>query len=228
METIEKPALEVVFPEYPKIETLYNRNPENMKKVIAGDLRKQEFGLVDRWLVTEKVDGTNIRVLLGWNEGDPFIRFGGRTSAAQMSTSLLDYLSTTFTLDRVAAAFDEGTTAVLFGEGYGPKIQKGGGLYRVDISFRLFDVSVIGDRTWWLNWNDVTDIAGKLDIQHVPVLGDDVTTDEAIGLVSLPSMTARADGGSGCAQEGVVARTDPGLLMRDGKRMVWKLKERDF
>jgi ATP-dependent RNA circularization protein (DNA/RNA ligase family) len=222
------PQIDVVFPEYPKIETLYNRNPENMKKVVMGDLRKQEFGLIDRWLVTEKVDGTNIRVLLGWNDGEPFIRFGGRTAAAQMSTSLLDYLGATFPRDKVATAFDEGTTAVLYGEGYGPKIHKGGGLYRADIAFRLFDVAVIGQRMWWLNWNDVTDIAAKLDIQHVPLLGDNVTTAEAIALVSAPSTTAHVDGGAGCQQEGIVARCDPLLLMRDGKRMVWKLKDSDL
>jgi hypothetical protein len=217
------------FLEYPKVETLYNRNPENMKRVILGDLRKDEFGLVDRWLVTEKVDGTNMRVQLSVDEnGEPRIRFGGRTSRAQIPVPVLDYMTETFPLDKVAAAFDPGITVVLFGEGYGPRIQKGGGLYRADISFRLFDVAVINARTWWLNWNGVVDIAEKLAIDTVPLLADNVTTEAAIALVEQPSTTAYQDGGTGCVQEGIVARADPLLLMRDGKRMVWKLKASDL
>lgn len=217
------------FMEYPKIETLFNRNPEDMKRVVVGDLRKQEFGLVDKWFVTEKVDGTNVRVMLAWDDGQPFVRFGGRTGAAQMPVVLLDYLTAAFPVERVAASFDEGTTAILFGEGYGPKIQKGGGLYRADVSFRLFDVAVIGDqRTWWLLWNNVTDIAEKIGVNTVPVLGDGISTEAAIALAELPSRTALHDGGEGCVHEGVVARTDPTLFMRDGSRLVWKLKGRDL
>ena len=71
------------------------------------------------------------------------------------------------------------TDVLLFGEGYGPKIQ-GGGKYREDQSFVLFDVKV-GD--WWLNREAVDDVAEKLDIESVPVIGHG-TLQDAIDIVS--------------------------------------------
>lgn len=221
--------MESYFPEYPKIETLFNRNPEDMKKVLPGVLRLPEFGLVNTWLVTEKVDGTNIRVLLTWEDEKPVVRFGGRTSAAQIQTTLLDYLAATFTIENLTQAFEPDVSVVLYGEGYGPKIQKCGGLYRSDVSFRLFDVAVIGEkRTWWLTWDNVVDVSMKLGIDTVPYLALEATTDQAIALVAGASATAMSDGGEGCEQEGIVARTDPYLHMRNGRRVVWKLKARDL
>lgn len=213
------------FPEYPKIETLYDRDPANMKRVVPGLLRRAEFGLIDRWLVTEKIDGTNVRIQLQ----DGQVRFGGRTGNAQMPVFLLDHLTETFSAAKVAGAFDQGTSAVLFGEGYGARIQKGGGLYRSGVSFRLFDVAVLTERwTWWLAWDDVRDVASKLGIATVPVLAEGVTTEEAIAMVKLPSETAIGDGGEGTIHEGIVARSEPLLLTRDGKRLLWKLKGRDL
>jgi len=45
---------------YPKIETLFKRD-ETFR--VTDKLRLPEFALVREWLVTEKVDGTNIRVV---------------------------------------------------------------------------------------------------------------------------------------------------------------------
>lgn len=208
--------------EYPKIETLFDRDPANMKRVVVGKLRDSAFGLVDKWLVTEKIDGTNVRVTLT-GEGD--VRFGGRTDNAQMPMPLLTYLTEAFPADLLTAAFDEGVTATLYGEGYGPKVQSGG-WYRADMRFRLFDVRV-GD--WWLNWKDVEDVATKLGILTVPVIGRNVSTSTAITLVRSGSHVALEEGGDRTrAQEGVVCRTDPLLLMRNGKRLIWKLKGRDL
>lgn len=206
---------------YPKIETLYNRNPENMKRVVMGDLRDPAFGLVDTWLVTEKVDGTNVRV----NIAPDGVTFGGRTDNAQMPMPLHAYLTATFPADKLAGAFEPGVTATLYGEGYGAKIQKAGGNYRPDPAFRLFDVRV-GD--WWLNWPDVESVAAKLGIATVPVLGVNFTTDEAIECVGAFSEVAQAESGTPFFQEGVVCRTDPLLLMRNGHRLVWKLKGGDL
>ena len=210
--------------EYPKIETLYDRD-ERTHKVIPGKIRMPEFELVSRWLVTEKIDGTNIRVHLKHGE----VMYGGRTDAAQLHASLVEWLRTQLPAEKVRAAFDPGVEAILFGEGYGPKIQKGGGLYRSDVSFRLFDVLVVTpDRDWWLTFPNVSDVAAKLEIETVPVLGASLTFEEAIALVRRPSLVARTDGGAGCDQEGIVCRTDPLLFTRRGDRVMWKLKARDF
>jgi ATP-dependent RNA circularization protein (DNA/RNA ligase family) len=210
--------------EYPKIETLYVRD-ERTHKVLPGQIRLPEFSLVTQWLVTEKVDGTNIRVHLKHGE----VMYGGRTDAAQLHASLVEWLRTNLPAEKVCAAFEPHTEAILFGEGYGPKIQKGGGLYRSDVSFRLFDVAVVSpERLWWLGFEDVCDVAAKLEIGTVPILGYPLGIDEAIGLVRGASLVAQVDGGAGCEREGIVCRTEPLLLTRRGDRVMWKLKGRDF
>jgi len=125
---------EIIFPKYPKIETLFNRDDKTFK-VIPGEWRTPEFEYLARnkWCFTEKVDGTNIRI--GWAPGKP-LSFRGRTDAAQIPPFLSEYLGQTFTADRFREIFcaDEGqppSVVVLYGEGYGNRIQKVGRLYKL-------------------------------------------------------------------------------------------------
>jgi len=226
---------------YPKIQTLWNRDKETFRLDQVLGLRCAEFSLVTRWHITEKVHGTNIRVGL---LPDGNVAFGGRTDRAQIPPFLLSYLQTHFTPERMQTAFEQDETgnwpeAVLFGEGYGEKIQKGGGNYRQGVSFRLFDVWVAG---WWLNWANVEDIARKLKIRTVPVLATNyeylpTCYDELADLFPFGygySVVAREDAheqnrtNHNPLAEGVVARTDPLLFNRRGNRVMWKLKFRDF
>jgi len=215
------------FMTYPKIETLFNRDPDT-HKVRVREYRCEEFALVDRWELTEKIDGTNVRVM--WDGMK--VHFGGRTDRAQLQTTLLEYLLETFTAGKFVQVFDarnpgDGDEIVLFGEGYGPKIQKGGGNYRDTPAFRLFDVRV---GSIWLRRSSVVEIAQGLGIEPVPLVDADVTIGEAIDYVkSHPfSIVAQDESKLNYSMEGIVARTDPPLLTRLGRRMVWKLKERDF
>jgi hypothetical protein len=242
--------------DYPKIETIFNRNPANMRNVVMGELRMPEFGLIDDWHVTEKIHGTNIRVIYE----DGIIRFGGKTDNAQMPMYLLEALRPMFNVDKFAEIWpremgeevvDDGLPnaaehnaslgyppwpqVVLYGEGYGAKIQKGGGNYRPDQSFRLFDVAVLGidgrnqqPKWWWLEWENVEDVAHKFEISTVPVLADHATTQEAIQLVRQDSVVARLEGSVAVAHEGVVCRTVPQLYTRRGNRLIWKLKGSDL
>lgn len=227
--------------EYPKIETLLDRD-EGTHKVIPAAWRLPEFLLPQHWLVTEKIDGMNLRIILHPEaHTDPYdhepysaphVQFVGRTDDAQLHPDLKAYLEVTFSLEKVAAAFDPNTKAILFGEAYGPKIQSGG-IYRRDIAFRLFDVVVFGSksgRPWWLNWSDIEDVAKKLEVQTVPVLLKNASLEEAFELLLKPSRVAIAESPdkSPPTQEGIVARTDPLLFMRNGGRVMWKLKVRDF
>ena len=176
--------------------------------------------------VTEKIDGTNIRIGLN---ADGTVNIGGRTDAAQIPSPLLSYLLATFTPDKLRAAFPDGADFTLFGEGYGPKIQNGGG-YCATPRFRLFDVRV-GE--WWLEWENVVDVAAKLGIQPVcntrygyglPTSAEELR--EWVG--GDASITATDDGGTGCRSEGIVAKSEPLLFTRRGERVMWKLKFRDF
>ena len=110
---------------YPKIETLFNRNADFT--VNPEELRLPEFALVRSWLVTEKIDGTNIRVGLT-PDGRRLI--GGRTDVASIPSFLLEHLDAVLPVEKLRELWpkDEATglhpEVTLFGEGYGPKIQK--------------------------------------------------------------------------------------------------------
>lgn len=216
--------------EYPKIETLYDRDPET-HRVKVGQLRRPEFGLVREWQVTEKIDGTNIRVMYSPEGG---VTYGGRTDNAQMPTFLLAHLQEKFTPATLTAAFPDGGAVTLFGEGYGARIQKGGGDYREGVSFRLFDVAVggAGEYKWWLTWENVEDVARKLNIETVPVVHRGLALGDAVAFVMGASDVAIAERAKGVAnarrREGIVARTEPPLFDRRGERVMWKLKERDL
>lgn len=242
-------------PSYPKIETLFERDEKF--HVDPSRLRCPEFGLIKDWLVTEKIGGTNIRVSLERNFPDWGVRFYGRTDAAQIPTFLLSYLQDTFERDPLkhlwrgkkdcelcggtglvgslpsgCSCIDGGYRITLYGEGYGAKIQKGGGNYREGVSFRLFDVLI--DGKWWLSWENVCDVAEKLGIKTVPVFQDGVPISwvtSAIQNGALASRVAREDWGlavSPIQAEGIVARTNPDLFDKHGRPLRFKLKTKDF
>ena len=108
----------------------------------------------------------------------------------------------------------------LYGEGFGAKIQKGGGNYRKDQGFVLFDVVIDGI---FLKREDVEDIANKLDIESVPIVGYG-TLEDAV-------KTAKEGFCSNWGPfkaEGIVARPSVELLDRRGYRVITKIKCKDF
>ena len=118
--------------EYHKIQTAYKRDPKTKHKTLrVNDYTLPEFEFLQniQWVFTEKVEGTNIRVLFQKDS----ISFGGKTDNGQIPVHLLNALNAIFLpqSERMATIFTDGS-ACLYGEGYGPKIQKGGGKYRKD------------------------------------------------------------------------------------------------
>ena len=207
---------------YHKIVTVYKRDPDTKHKyLIDGHFAKPEFAYLsdNRWDWTEKIDGTNIRVM--WDGSK--IRYGGKTDNAQIPAFLLHQMDEMFSVDR----FNELYPALdlcLYGEGYGAKIQKGGGNYIPDgQSFILFDVRV-GD--FWLQRLDVVDVADKLGIKVVPLVGVG-SLNTAIELVrkGLISKIAKT---SNIVAEGLVMRPAIELFDRQGHRIITKIKYKDF
>ena len=211
---------------YPKIETLFKRD-ENFK--ITNEVRKPEFENIKRWLITEKIDGTNIRIIFNREEG--YLLFRGRTDKAQMPTYLLETLQKMFPIEKFIEIFNEAKEVCLYGEGYRAKIQKGGGDYNKSNSFRLFDVWIDG---WWLEWDSVEEISKQLGIKTAPVLLLQTNIDTAIGMIkpndfleNIPSIVAEEEGTYRQA-EGIVARAYPMMLFRRGNPIRWKLKVKDY
>lgn len=190
---------------------------------IEGDYACPEFGSINRWMIDEKVDGTNVRIF--WEPNDPFSpNFGGRTDNAQMPTNLLQHLQQTFTREKLQKQFPDVKKVILYGEGYGPKIQACGSRYRKDVSFILFDVWIDG---WWLEKQNVLDIADALDIEHT-INQSIMSTDEVVEFVkSQPKSYIAED--RNLVMEGVIARSVPLMLFRQrNSPIMFKLKVRDF
>lgn len=214
--------LGVMMKEYIKIQTIFKRDPlTNHKTLLEGDYSLPEFDYLknNTWVFTEKVDGTNIRVMWDGKE----IAFGGKTDNAQIPAFLVKKLQDRFLpqAQRFVEKFGVETTGVcLYGEGYGAKIQKGGGNYRQDQDFVLFDVK-IGE--WWLQREDVEDIAKFFELDVVPIIGEGTLTE----MVEQARKGFNSIWGNFLA-EGIVARPKTELLCRNGSRLITKIKHKDF
>jgi len=170
------------------------------------------------WEATEKIDGTNIRV--DWDAESQQVRFGGRTDNAQIPTHLLNKLQELFPEKKFTELYSE-VSMTLYGEGYGAKVQKGGGNYISDgVDFALFDVLIDG---WWLYRHNIEDIASKLNIKCVPLL----TPCTLMGGIELIKYGLHSHYGDFKA-EGLVMKPLVILSNRKGGRIITKLKHKDF
>jgi len=208
--------------EYHKIQSIFKR--DDNKNLLEGQWTLPEFEYLqnNQWVFTEKVDGTNIRVM--FNEGK--ITFGGKTNNAQIPAMLVTHLNEVFlpksnifneVFVNKSGIFND---VCLYGEGYGAKIQKGGGNYRPDQGFVLFDIRI---GTFWLQRVDVEDIAQKLGIDIVPIIGGG-TLHDAITKVKKGFTSTWGN----FLAEGIVARPKIELNTRGGRRIITKVKHRDF
>lgn len=216
---------------YPKIETLFNRDEKfNVK---TDELKMPVINTIKSWHITEKIDGTNIRVMLS-ETGE--VSFGGRTERANIPADLIQYLMKTFTSEKMKSLWKpnkegkiEPYKITLFGEGYGAGIQKAGRNYREDKSFRLFDVLV--DDKWWLDWENTVDIANQLEIKTVPYLGEwslqEIVEKVKQGIVSEVAKEETLKENI-TMSEGIVGRTIEPLFDKRSKRLIIKLKTADF
>lgn len=228
---------------YPKIETLFAR--DESFKVKVGEFKRPVYSQIGKWLVTEKVDGTNIRLhfykswigpgggeVADWPEDNMAVNYeiGGRTNNAQLPKPLefvLRELSERIRPEVQAILTEhELNSLTLYGEGYGPKIQPVGSQLAHEPKFILFDVRA--DDTF-LSEQAVTDTAKRLNIDRVPILGY-WTIDEALDWVRLgfDSQVAKRNTSNLIDAEGIVGKTLEPLYDSRGHRLVIKLKTKDF
>jgi hypothetical protein len=208
------------FKLYPKIPGPLKRYTEGEKRnqLIPGEWTSPELRalLNGEWIFTEKIDGTNIRI--GWDGHE--VAFGGRTNKAEIPKALNEHLVKTFTEGIMEQTFND-SEVVLYGEGCGKGIQKAGISYGEEQHFILFDVRI---GHWWLQHDDVAEVAGKLGIPYAPTRLRGTIYD-AINLVRAGLYSNYE---VGRIAEGMVGVTATGLLSRSSHRIQVKIKSEDF
>jgi hypothetical protein len=198
----------------------------------------------NEWYGTEKVDGMNIKISIYPHiSGDGcVIEIGGKTDAAHIPSHYHEYFRNVIlkklSLEVLQAAFPNfqylTRRIVLYGEGYGAKIQKSGKRYLPNggVGFALFDVKIEGCRAndrakdlWWLERHNVEDIGKKLDLDVVPIVYRGSLWD-AIQYVSQENITKITP--FPAQMEGLVLQPTVPLCNRRGDRIITKFKVKDL
>lgn len=205
--------------EYEKIETIFVRD-EKTKKLNESIYRNETVKFLKDidWEFTEKIDGTNIRIVWDGHK----VSYYGRTDKAQIPSQLMNRLIELFGGDVNEEMFEQKfgeKNVMLIGEGYGAKIQNGSS-YREDNDFILFDV-LINDN--YLSRENVKSIANYFNIDVVPTIMVGKLEDGINWVKTKPkSKIGTAN------SEGLVARPLVELKDRTGNRIILKIKVRDF
>lgn len=209
---------------YHKINTIFKRDPDT-NKIMYGEFSRPEFSYLsgNTWIGTEKIDGTNIRVIFNGAYDSMSVKFRGKTDNAELPKVLLKKLNELFNVDKLFDVFG-GHNVCLYGEGYGNKIQGCGKRYIAeDNDFILFDVK-IGD--WWLESSNVADISNKLSIKMVPQVFCG-TIFEAIERVKQGENSLISEDRT-LLSEGLILKPTTELFDRRGERVITKIKYKDF
>lgn len=210
--------------EYPKITVPFERDNDGTKKLMECVYVNDTIEMLKdiSWEWTEKIDGTNISV--EWDGHS--VSFHGRTERADIPKFLLSKLEEMFLGDVNEEMFEQlfgEERVILYGEGYGNKIQKCGSDYiQDDVSFILFDVYK-PDKDLWVNRDAVIDIAKSFGIDAVPHLFHGTINTAVKFVKNRPHSTiGTAD------MEGLVGRPYVELKDSQGKRIIVKVKVKDF
>ncbi len=207
---------------YHKIKNIYVRDTIT-KKLIEGNYESETVRYLSdiEWYFTEKIDGTNIRVIWDGHR----VTFGGRTDNAEIPNPLLKRLEELFGGSDNETIFEQkfgDTPVTLYGEGYGAKIQSGGN-YRQDVDFILFDVMIDGK---FLSRAKLLDVSIYFNIDVVPIVFAGKLEEGVDYIKRLPKSTIAQN--KDYEMEGIVARPIVDLYDARGNRIIVKIKCCDF
>lgn len=218
---------------YPSIETVWERDKAT-NKLIVGALREPVNHVVGLWHISEKIDGTNIRVIYTPTERI----IGGRTDAATLNVDVIRAVadavpSHATTLEYLLNGKDVKDTFLftIYGEAYGPGIQKNGARYSEFKRFAAFDVR-FGDAGWWADIDERDGILKGLDVPIVPTFGYvtsiPYTRQQLLSLAPRSVVAYNHTRDDDVEVEGIVARPKVTINDKHGNRVIWKLCLRDL
>lgn len=199
---------------YHKIQSVFKRDKKTSK--FTDEYSLPEFELLKgiQWSGTEKIDGMNIRI---YKTGEIF----GRTDRAIISERLMNKL---VPVRDILVNSDLPESTVLYGEGYGAGIQRGGHYIPNDNNFCLFDINIEG---YWQDRESVKQIAcSLLNIKYAPLLATQ-TLDEWVYQISRFKFEESILH-LGARNEGVILRPTTELYGPNKNRIITKLKFKDF
>ncbi|MCP4900891.1 MAG: hypothetical protein GY906_28320 [bacterium] len=200
---------------YGKTHNCFRRDPDS-HKLIPGHPATEEIALLwdIEWEFTEKIDGTNIRLIWIPDEG---VIVKGRSDKAELPKGMKDCFDAT--LEELFNEHFPDVPVCVYGEGYGAGIQKGGH-YSETKRFAAFDIK-IGHT--WLPRVDFIEICQRLNLEMVPLITHGPLT-KAVSLVRNGLKSKYGD----FFAEGLVARPAMPLLDRRGHRILVKVKHKEL
>jgi hypothetical protein len=213
-----------LFPTYPKINSVFKRDGRG--RIVMNEYSTPEIEYLQDcdWVGTEKVDGQNIRVC--W-DGES-VSFMARTDKGIVQREVERYLEHAFTPE----VFRDSRIkpCVLYGEGYGHKVQEPvGSRYCKDggASFILFDVMVLEPNPVWVRQDAVPEIAASLFIDAVSSMFTGKLW-EAVSLVRWEKPRSLVADDKTLEAEGLILRPAVEMSDRMGNRIITKVKVKDF
>ena len=231
---------EFIHKEYPHIDTCFKREMDKQSpyyncirpnEPLVDPVLEWARGMNIYFECTEKIDGTNMSIYIipeideSTNSVINYrIEVHGKTTRAQLNNRLVENILKKWPIEKLLEVFPAvSDTVILYGEGYGKGIQKGGNYIADDVDFILFDVKI---GKFWLERSALEDVALKLGMNIVPLIGY-MTIDEAINYVKCGFKSTIAQNRDYDA-EGLVLKFPLGLLKRNGSRIMTKIKTCDF
>lgn len=204
---------------YHKIKGLFRFDNE-LKKYIYGEFSdpKIEYLKNCRWIFTEKVDGTNFRII--WNGHN--IMYGGRTEKSEFSKKQQEFIENLLSeeLEITIEQMFGDKEAIIYAELYGDNIQKVGKLYSDSYQVKVFDIKVDG---LFLYREDVEEITSNLGLDIVPVVLEG-TINDGIGYVASTDKSTFSE----APLEGIVGVPKVHMYGRQGERIIVKIKRKDL
>ena len=169
----------------------------------------------DDWTFKRKLDGENIRIKWDGNE----VAWNGKTDKFVCNSEFTDYMNSTFLEEIFEEKFGREKTVLLFLERMGNKVQTNE-LKLDNVEAILYDVK-IGDT--WLEEESIKEIANYFGIHTCyDFMPDPNHHGRLIEIIEECSEGRFKD------WEGVVAQPRVGLKDRRGKRLIVKIKNKDY